>query len=256
VIKRAIDIALAAGEILNEKLSSGVTVEHKGRIDLVTDADRAAEEFIVQQLERLFPRHGVLGEEGTQVEGSSDYLWVIDPVDGTTNFAHGFPYFAVSLGLLRGDDVVLGVVYNPQTKECFAAEKGSGALLNGRKISVSAQSTLEQSLLATGFPYNIDTAEENNLASFARANLITQGVRSLGAASLDLCQVAAGRLDAFWERSLEPWDIAAGSIIVREARGKVTSCQGQTFRTFGREICASNGLIHEGLVRLLSEVDR
>lgn len=254
MIEMAKDMAFAAGEILNQKLQTGVTIERKGRIDLVTDADRAAEEYIVKQLKKLFPHHGILGEEGTRVGGSSEFLWVIDPVDGTTNFAHGFPYFAVSLGLMRGEEVVLGVVYNPQTKECFLAERGSGAFLNGKQLSVSRHKTLEASLLATGFPYDVDTAQENNLASFGRLTIASQGVRCLGSASLDLCQVASGRLEAFWERSLHPWDTAAGSIMVTEAGGRISGCQGQTFRVLGHEICASNGLIHEPLLKLLSEV--
>ena len=252
MIDQATKIALAAGVILREKLEAGVSIEHKGRIDLVTDADRAAEAFIVQELRKVFPSHGILGEEGARIEGTSDYLWVIDPVDGTTNFAHGFPYFSVSLGLVKGDEVVLGIVHNPMSQECFVAERGSGAFLNGQKLSVSKQTTLEASLLTTGFPYDIATTDETNLKSFELVNKVSQGVRCLGSAALDLCHVASGRLEGFWERSLQPWDIAAGSLIVTEAGGQVTRCNGGGFSPLGHEICATNGQIHQELLHLLA----
>ncbi len=252
MIHKATNIALAAGVILKEKLKAGVTIHHKGRIDLVTDADRASEEYIVKELQKVFPSHGILGEEGARIEGTSDYLWVIDPIDGTTNFAHGFPHFSVSLGLLKGEEVVLGIVHNPMNQECFVAERGSGAFLNGEKIVVSKQTALQESLLTTGFPYDIATTAENNLKSFELTNKVSQGVRCLGSAALDLCQVAAGRLDGFWERSLHPWDIAAGSLVVTEAGGKVTKCDGQAFRALGHEVCATNGQIHEELLEILA----
>lgn len=255
MIKQATQIALDAGEILIEKRAAGLTIEHKGSIDLVTDADRASEKYIVEQLKKSFPHHGILGEEGTRVEGSSDFLWVIDPIDGTTNFAHGFPYFSISLGLLRGDEVVLGVVYNPVTKECFAAELGSGAFLNGERISVSKIETLHESLLASGFPYDIATTKEDNIKSFEIATKVSQGVRCLGSAALDLCHVAVGRLEGFWELSLHPWDIAAGSIVVTEAGGRVSGCRGQKFRPLGHEVCASNGRVHDELLALLTGVE-
>lgn len=238
---------------MKDKLKTGITIEHKGSIDLVTDADRASEEYVVRELTRAFPHHGILGEEGARIQGTSEYLWVIDPIDGTTNFAHGFPYFAVSLGLLKGDEVVLGIVYNPMVEECFVAERGSGAFLNGQRIAVSKQESLQESLLTTGFPYDIATTAQDNMASFAMTNKLSQGVRCLGAASLDLCQVAAGRLEAFWERALQPWDIAAGSLIVEEAGGRVTGCQGQEFRALGHEVCATNGWIHDELIRVLTK---
>ena len=253
MIEQATQIALDAGKILTTRLKKGITIQHKGTIDLVTDADRASEEYIVGQLRAAFPNHGILGEEGAKVEGTSDFLWVIDPIDGTTNFAHGFPYFSVSLGLVKGDEVVLGVVYNPMTEECFVAQRGNGAFLNGKRIAVSAQATLQESLLTTGFPYDIATTTADNMESFALASKATQGVRCLGSAALDLCQVASGRLEGFWERSLQPWDIAAGSLIVAEAGGQVTGCGGQRFSATGHEICATNGLIHDDLVQLLTE---
>lgn len=245
------DIALGAGEILVQKLHSGVSVEAKGSIDLVTDADKASEAYVVEALRKRFPRHGILAEEGGRTEGSSDYLWVIDPLDGTTNFAHGFLYFCVSIALVKGEEMVLGVVYDPVRRECFVAEKGSGAFLNGRRITVSRASTLHSSLLATGFPYEIATTERNNLEPFGRVNKASQGVRSLGAAALDLCQVAAGRLDAFWELVLQPWDLAAGGLMVLEAGGTVTGCAGEKFSPLGHDVCASNGLVHAELLQLI-----
>lgn len=252
MIDRAEKIARAAGQILEDKLHSGFAIEHKGSIDLVTDADKASEKYVVEQLRKHFPHHGILGEEGTKIEGQDDYVWVIDPLDGTTNFAHTFPYFAVSLALIKGTQAVMGVVYNPMARECFLAELGKGAFLNGKRIFVSKQQTVHTSLLATGFPYDIATSSEDNIQSFKLASKASQGVRSLGAASLDLCQVASGRLEAFWERSLQPWDIAAGGLIVSEAGGRVTSCRGLEFDPLGYEIYASNGLIHEELLEILN----
>ena len=251
MIEAVKEIALAAGEILMEKLLTGVSVQAKGSIDLVTDADQASEAFVVRELRKRFPEHGILAEEGARREGAGEYLWVIDPLDGTTNFAHGFPYFCVSIGLVQGDETVLAVVYDPVRRECFAAEKGSGAYLNGRRLTVSKTDTVHRSLLATGFPYDIATTSRNNLEAFSRVNKASQGVRSLGAAAMDLCQVAAGRLDAFWELSLRPWDLAAGSLMVQEAQGTVTGCAGEKFSPLGHDVCASNGFIHEELLQLI-----
>lgn len=253
LIERARQIAFDAGSILTAKLKSGITVEYKGSIDLVTDADRASEKYIVEEIQRLFPDHGILGEEGARVKGSSDFLWVIDPIDGTTNFAHAFPYFSVSMGLLKAGEVILGIVYNPVSEECFAAERGSGAYLNGEKITVSQKGAVQESLLATGFPYDIATTDKNNISTFGLATKASQGVRCLGSAALDLCQVASGRIDGFWERALNPWDIAAGSLIVTEAGGRVSDCHGQDFNALGHDICATNGLIHAELVNILAK---
>lgn len=245
------EIAVGAGEILLQKLEAGVAVEAKGAIDLVTDADKASEAFVVAELRTRYPSHGILAEEGGRSAGSSDFLWVVDPLDGTTNFAHGLPYFCVSIALIKGTEAVLGVVYDPVRRECFAAEKGSGAFLNGRRLAVSTTQAVQESLLAAGFPYDIATSERNNLEPFARVSRASQGVRSLGAAALDLCQVAAGRLDAFWELALQPWDLAAGGLMVLEAGGTVTSCAGERFNPLGHDICASNGRIHGELLALI-----
>ncbi|NMB02379.1 MAG: inositol monophosphatase [Firmicutes bacterium] len=251
MIELARQVALGAGEILVRKLKQGISIEHKGSIDLVTDADKASEKYVVDQLQKLFPSHGILGEEGSRIEGTSDLLWVIDPIDGTTNFAHGFPYFSVSLGLIKGNEAVLGVVYNPASNECFWAEKGSGAFLNGTRIAVSKQDKVQASLLATGFPYDVATTSEDNLSAYERVTKASQGVRCLGSAALDLCQVASGRIEAFWERFLHPWDIVAGSLIVVEAGGRISGCLGQNFNPLGHEICASNGLVHDELLGMI-----
>lgn len=251
MLARAKQIAFSAGEIVLEKFASDFKISKKGTIDLVTDADLAAEKHIIHELKTYFPEHGVLGEEGGRIESLNDLVWIIDPIDGTTNFAHGFPYFSVSIALAKGSEVLLGVVYNPVTQECFSAERGYGAYLNEEPIQVSTTTKLQDSLLVTGFSYNINAGAEDNMKSFAEATKASRGVLRIGSAALDLCQVASGRLDAFWERELEPWDMAAGSLIVLEAGGTLTTCSGQEFEVYGNNIFASNGLIHAELQNIL-----
>lgn len=251
MIEQVREIALGAGQIVIEKLSSGFAVERKGSIDLVTDADLAAEKYIIGQITKLFPKHSICAEEGGTIEKAGEFIWFIDPIDGTTNFAHGFPYFSISLGLVKNNETILGLVYNPVSGECFLAERGSGAFLNDEQIKVSTETKLQNSLLLTGFPYDVATTEKNNLRAFNKATKATQGVRSLGSAALDLCQVACGRFEAFWELSLQPWDLAAGSLIVTEAGGKISNCDGGQFSVRGNEILASNGLIHDELIQTL-----
>lgn len=251
MLEKAQKVALGAGEILLEKARAGFNIEHKGSIDLVTDADRAAEEYVVRELKKFFPKHSILAEEGGLTARSEEYVWVIDPLDGTTNFAHRFPHYAVSIALAKKGEIVLGVVYNPVLTECFSAQLGSGAFLNSKQIKVSKEKLVLNSLLATGFPYDVATTDQDNMLSFERAMKASQGVRSVGAAALDLCQVACGRLEGFWERDLQPWDIAAGSLIVSEAGGKVSACEGRVFDPFGSEVLASNGLIHAELLEIV-----
>lgn len=250
-IERIQEVALEAGEILVEKLNSGFSVEHKGRVDLVTDADKASEKYVVERLTAMFPDHSICAEESGWTEKSSEFVWYIDPLDGTTNFAHGFPYFSVSLALARDGEVILGVVYNPVAKECFTAERGGGAFLNGERLSVSKHAKLQDSLLITGFPYDIATNPDNNMEAFAKAYKASQGVRRNGSAALDLCYVASGRVEAFWEKYLKPWDLAAGSLIVEEAGGKITDCSGNFFQIKADEILASNGLVHDELLGII-----
>jgi myo-inositol-1(or 4)-monophosphatase len=250
-----------AGAILLEGWGSAKAVEHKGAIDLVTEFDRRSEAHIVSGLRRAFPEHAIRAEEGSGSTAAGEYEWLVDPLDGTTNFAHGFPIFAVSLalqkktpGFLEKPGVLLvGVIYDPLRDEMFAAEAGRGAALNGSPLRVSAQTELGKSLLATGFPYDVRTNPHNNFAQFIQFQLRAQAVRRAGAAALDCAWVAAGRLDGYWEFRVNAWDIGAGALIVREAGGRVTTAGGDE-NFLGRDsILASNGHIHEQMLRVLRE---
>jgi myo-inositol-1(or 4)-monophosphatase len=250
------DAARAAGRFLMEHLHGGFTVARKGEIDLVTEVDIAAEKLIVARIRDSFPDHAVLAEEmhaGTTPGGCT---WIIDPLDGTTNYAHGFPVFSVSIGLEVAGVVEWGVVYNPNLEEVFVARRGGGAVLNGKPIGVSATESLNASLLATGFPYDIRTSPQNNLDYFRAFALRAQGIRRAGSAALDLCYVAAGRFDGFWEFKLNPWDCAPGYLMVREAGGKVTNHRGELGSIYDRECLATNGLIHEQMIGVLRETSR
>lgn len=248
LLETAKDLAYAAGKILRDKLIEGFTIEHKADIDLVTDADKAAENLLTAAIMKGFPTHGILAEEGGSLGNQeAELLWVIDPLDGTTNYVHRFPYFSVSLAVLERGQTVVGVVYNPVTDEMFSAEKGYGAWLNDGIIRVSKTETLKQSLLATGFPYDM-TLEQNNINNYGVLVKQTQGVLRLGSAALDLCQVASGRLDGFWEYSLNPWDMAAGALIVAEAGGTVTNTAGKPLDIYGGHVLATNGPLHQKLL--------
>ncbi len=252
----AIAAAREAGLVLRERLGQARDIDFKGTVDLVTDADRASEALIISRLQEAFPEHRVLGEEGGErVEldgaGAGSYCWLVDPLDGTTNYAHGYPHFAVSIALAHDRDVLLGVVYDPMRDELFVAVRGHGATLNGRPIRVSTIDQLIRALLATGFSYNLDERAENAAIWDAFLN-ITQGTRRDGSAALNLCYVAAGRLDGFWERPLQPWDLGAGGLMVREAGGMVTTYDGAPFDPFRREVIASNSRIHAAMHAVIS----
>lgn len=248
----AIDLAYRAGAVLRAGLERERTVEQKGEADLVTDVDRASEALIVEALRVRYPDHRIIAEEGGAAEGNSGYTWLVDPLDGTTNYAHGFPFYSVSLGLLQNDDLRLGVVYDPLRNELFAAERGRGAFCNGRRLRVSATGHLRAALLTTGFPYDRSTNPENNLAEFSRMVLRIQGVRRSGSAALDLCYVAAGRTDGHWELGLHPWDVAAGALMIVEAGGQLSDWQGQPWTPWCPYLVASNGLIHAEIVAVLN----
>jgi myo-inositol-1(or 4)-monophosphatase len=252
MINDMVEIVRAGGALLREMFDKGVTVEHKGEVDLVTEADRAAEACMVDLLRKHFPDYDILAEEGDYGRRQNEHCWVLDPLDGTTNFAHGFPWFAVSLGLIEADVPVAGVIYNPYFDELFVAEQGQGAHLNGRALRVSTTSRLDQSLLATGFPYDRKTSADNNYDHFVNFQQAAQACRRPGAASLDLAGVAAGRFDGYWEMKLKPWDMAAGVVMVREAGGRVSDFAGEAFDLFGEEILASNSLIHSEMLHTLS----
>lgn len=252
VIEKVTEIVKSAGEVLLEQVEAGFTITKKGQIDLVTDADHAVEEFLIRELKKEFPSYSFYAEEHGYLAGEkSDAVWLIDPIDGTTNFAHGFPYFSISVALAVGNETILGVVYNPPTRECFTAEKGQGAKRNGQVIRVSSINNLQESLLVTGFPYDIKTTTKDNMAEFARATRATQGVRRTGSAALDLCNVACGRFEGYWEQNISLYDIAAGALILKEAGGTVTDFYGKELTQNVQNILATNGLIQDELLQLL-----
>ncbi len=247
----AIHAAREGGRILLQKFGGALAVQYKGEIDLVTEADREAENAIVGIIRGTFPRHDILAEEKDHGRSNSSYRWIIDPLDGTTNFAHGFPFFAVSIALEIEGEVTLGVVYNPVHQEIFFAEKGRGAFLNDIQLRVSPVGRLDQALLATGFPYDRRQSPVNNYDHFYNLQQACQGVRRCGAASLDLVYTAAGRFDGYWEMKLKPWDMAAGKIIVEEAGGEVSDFSGRPLDIYGQECLASNGALHQAMIDLL-----
>ena len=250
----AVDACKSAGGLLLDYARSGFQIEHKNAIDLVTDADHAAEQCIVDHIRAHFPTHSTLAEErGHDAPPTSRYQWIIDPLDGTTNFAHRFPVYAVSIGVEWNGQGVVGVVYDPTRDELFTAEAGHGAHLNGQPIKVSSTTQLDGALMVTGFAYDIRDTANNNLNHFARFALKSQGVRRTGSAALDLCYVAAGRFDGFWEVKLNPWDMAAGVVILRAAGGRVTDLRGHEHSTFQPELVASNVRIHDEMLSVISE---
>ena len=248
----AIAAARTAGGIIRDCARAGFRVELKDTVNLVTDADRRSEQAIIEAILAKFHDHRILAEEGGQhAAGASPFQWIIDPLDGTTNFAHGFPAYCVSIGIEYEGQGLLGVVYDPTRDELFTGERGSGAFLNDRPIHASKTVTLNQALLVTGFAYDIRVSPNNNLNYFNRFAVRAQGLRRTGTAALDLCYVACGRFDGFWELKLKPWDTAAGSVILTEADGRITDFKGGAFSIYGQEMAASNGLIHEAMLDVL-----
>ena len=247
----AIAAARGAGRIQKARSAARIAVEKKGPADITTAVDRECEEFIVELIHSRHPSHGVLGEEGAQKTTSSELLWIIDPLDGTKNYAHGYGKSCVSIALAVRGEVVLGVVYHPRADELFIAEAGGGATLNGSPITVSPIAALDGAMVASALTYDGRGADRAQLERLARVLAAAEAVRSDGCAALDLCDVACGRLEAYFERGLQAWDLAAGALIVREAGGRVSKFQSDSFDVFGREICASNGRIHDALAALL-----
>jgi myo-inositol-1(or 4)-monophosphatase len=261
-VAKASEIAREAGARLREFLVQGVETEYKGDVDLVTVADRTVEKLIRGRLGEVFPDHGIYGEEGTRERLEQEFRWYVDPLDGTTNFAHGIPHFCVSMGLEQrvadsgsGQDgeIVAGVIYNPMLDELFSAERGKGARLNGRPIHVSPVADLAESLVATGFPSR-KRHDSPNIHFYHEFTLRSHGVRRAGSAALDLAYVACGRYEAFWEFSLNPWDTAAGTLLVEEAGGRMSDFAGGQFRLDSREVLASNGRIHEELLSMFRDM--
>ncbi len=251
--KVAVEAAREAGHLLRKRLGKRRIIQYKskGVRDIVTEMDTRAQNLIIRRIKSVFPSHNILAEENVNTQEQSGVRWFIDPLDGTTNYAHGFPWYAVSIGVEENGEVICGVVYNPNLDELFAAEKGKGATCNGKRIHVSAAGKLKDSLLTTGFPYDIEENPNNNLNYFAAFSLSSQAVRRPGSASLDLCSVACGRFDGFWEMKLSPWDMAAGALLVKEAGGKVTDFSGAPLNLYKKELVSSNGKIHGQMLEVL-----
>jgi myo-inositol-1(or 4)-monophosphatase len=248
------NLARRAGEILRRGYGQRHQISLKGDIDLVTEIDHQSEALVLGELQRDFPSHQVVAEESGFIPGEDCCLWYVDPLDGTVNYAHGVPIFAVSIAYQEAGNLRLGLVYDPLRDECFSAERGCGAWLNRVPIHTSENQLLEQSLLVTGFPYDIRTTTANNLDYYSRFTLLTQGVRRLGSAALDMSYVACGRLDGFWEISLGPWDLAAGALIAEEAGAVVTNVRGgQDYLTPPNTILAANPHIHPQMLKVLQE---
>jgi len=245
------EIAREAGIFLKNKLNSVHIIDYKGEINLVTEVDKISEEMITSKINTLFPDHDILSEEFTHIDSGSDFRWIIDPLDGTTNYAHGYPFFCVSIALERLDTMIVGIIYDPMLDEMFVSEKGKGAFLNNREIHVSNTRGIIKSLLATGFPYDIREDRQNNLNYFNEMILKAQAIRRAGSAALDLAYVAAGRFDGYWELKLNPWDIAAGWLLVEEAGGIVTDMRGNNYFLESPSILASNGKIHKEMMAVL-----
>lgn len=254
-LNAAIEIALEAGKILRDEFDRPPTISYKGDVDLVTQADKRSEQAIVDRLGKYFPDHAVAAEEGLGHESASEFRWHVDPLDGTTNFAHGYPCFCVSIALAQRDVLLAGVVYNPIYDELFAAARGEGAMLDGKRIFVSKNATLATSLLCTGFPVH-NRKGSANLQYYGDFTMLSHGVRRDGSAALDLACVAAGRFDGFWEFNLNKWDTAAGVLLVEEAGGKVSNFAGEPYVLGGPVILATNGLIHEEMRSVALEISR
>ncbi len=249
--KVAIQAAYASGILIKRSVGKIADISFKGRDNIVTNVDKASEKLIIKMILSAFPDHSILSEESSPVNSGSRYRWVIDPIDGTTNFAHAFPFFCVSIALEDNGSIILGVVYDPMRDEIFIAEKGRGATLNGKKIGVSRIDKLGRSFLATGFSYGI-TGKDRNITHFRNLLVKTQAIRRAGSAALDLCYVACGRFDGFWEMNLHPWDVAAATLIVEESKGRVTKFDGKPYSHYDKNILATNSRIHNQMVKSLS----
>jgi myo-inositol-1(or 4)-monophosphatase len=251
-LKTAVRAAKAAGAIHKRFYGKTLDIRFKGdnKLNLVTQVDRMAEKKVLSILKRRFPSHNLLGEESGAQSGDSSYTWVVDPLDGTTNFAHAYPFFCVSIALLKGKEPIVGVVYDALRNECFTAEKGHGAFLNGKRLRVTKVSDLKKSLVCTGFAYAI-LKTHYNLDNFKQFVLKAQGVRRDGSAALNLAYTAAGRFDGFWERGIEAWDMAAGVLLVKEAGGRVTDINGKPYDLFAKNALATNGKLHKKMFGML-----
>jgi myo-inositol-1(or 4)-monophosphatase len=246
-----IKAAYGGAEVLRSNFGNISRVTKKGAIDLVTEADIGSEKKILATIRDAFPDHTILAEESGLNQGSNEYKWLIDPLDGTTNFAHQLPIFCISIAFAYADEICVGIVLDPVSGELFSATRNQGALLNGKAIDVSTTAQVSESLLVTGFPYNVHEIFDQIVTRYASCLRAAQGIRRLGSAALDLCYVACGRFEGFWEQNLKPWDTAAGSLIAAEAGAPVTDFSNRRFRVDGKEILATNGRIHDEMLKLL-----
>jgi len=254
-LETAIDLCRAAGDILNYYADRDKLVEFKGHANLVTIADKKSEELIIGGILSRYPSHSILAEESGATQSGAAVKWIIDPLDGTTNFAHGYPFYCVSIAVEEKGEIVCGAVYDPVREEMFSAARGAGAYRNGERLKVSNVDRLSQALLITGFPYNFRERVDTVIRQFGKFLVASQAVRRGGSAALDLCYVASGRLDGFWELYLQPWDTAAGHVILEEAGGRVTDFEGGPFSIYKKETLASNGLLHDEMRSVLVELD-
>jgi myo-inositol-1(or 4)-monophosphatase len=252
-LERAADIAREAGALIANYYERRIPYELKGESDLVTEADRVSERLVVDRLRSHFPTHGIVAEEGGGHESPSDFRWYVDPLDGTTNFAHGYPAFNVTLALEQAGEMIAGVVYDPIRQEMFTAERGSGAYLNYRRIHVSNVQRLQDSLVCTGFPSR-KRHLSINVHFYHQLGMATHGVRRSGSAAIDLAYVACGRLDGFWEFGLNPWDMAAGRLLVQEAGGRVSDMRGRPHYFGASHLLASNGHVHDQMLEIFAEI--
>ncbi len=250
-LRFVVDLTQKVGDYVQKSVNKRKRIYYKGEVDLVTQFDKKSEYLIVKELTKRFPNYGILSEEDTPQNTGASIKWIIDPLDGTTNFAHGLPIWTISIALEVNSEIVMGVVYDPTRQEIFSAIKRRGAFLNGKKISVSKVRKLDRALLITGFPYDIRRTKNNNLNHFNNFALHAQAVRRLGSAALDLCYTACGRFDGYWELKLSPWDQAAGALILKEAGGKITDFGGGEFDIYGDEVLGTNGLIHRQMMKIL-----
>ncbi|MBI4377465.1 MAG: inositol monophosphatase [Nitrospinae bacterium] len=251
-LNTAVEAVKEAGRIQKERFGDKHRIEYKGEINIVTEVDYQCEKVIIDIIKREYPGHEILTEESGSIRGLKSGKWIIDPLDGTTNYAHGYPCFCASVGLEIDGEVVVGAAYNPLLDELFTAIKGGGAYLNNKRIRVSQTGDMNKCLLATGFPYDIRETKQNNLDHFCNFAVRTQAIRRAGSAVLDLCYLAAGRFDGFWELKLRPWDMAASSLIVKEAGGMITDFRGGEFSIYKGDTLASNGLIHQDMIDILN----
>jgi myo-inositol-1(or 4)-monophosphatase len=252
-MKFAVATVREAGAVLRDYYRNGVTVKYKGEIDLITEADHASEMLILKRIRSAYPDCAILSEESGASSNKSAIMWIADPLDGTTNFAHGLPIFSVTLALMVDGVLEVGATYDPIYDELYTAQRGQGAYLNGDRLHVSAAPTLDKALLVTGFPYDRRTNPNNNIQQFTDFSRRAQGVLRLGSAALDLAAIAAGRLDGYWEFKINPWDIAAGVLMVTEAGGRASMLDSAPLDLFARQVVASNGLIHDEMIEVLAE---